>query len=183
MFSMASASLFLPFLPMLATQILLNNLLYDTSQFAIPLDEVDELEVLRPRTMSLREIKRFMWSYGLLSSVFDFVTFGVLLLIFRADQSVFQAGWFIESILTQILVIYIIRTKLVPFKESRPAIALVASTLLVVLASLIVVMSPLRLIFRFGYLSLIQVITLVGVVMAYLLFAELIKKRFYDSQR
>lgn len=182
MFSMAGASLFLPFLPMLATQILLNNLLYDTSQFAIPLDNVDESEVLKPHTLNLKEIKRFMWSYGLLSSVFDFVTFGTLLLIFHADQSVFQAGWFLESILTQIFVVYIIRTKLIPFKESKPAAALVASTLLVALVALIVVVSPLRLIFHFGALSAIQIFALVGVVVAYLFFAELIKGNFYGSQ-
>lgn len=182
MFSMAGASLFLPFLPMLATQILLNNLLYDSSQFAIPLDNVDESEVLQPHTLSLGEIKRFMWSYGLLSSAFDFITFGALMLVFHADQSVFQAGWFLESILTQIFVIYIIRTKLIPFKESKPAIALVASTLLVALAAFVVVISPLRLIFRFGGLSLIQIFALVGIVAVYLTFAELIKKKFYDSQ-
>jgi Mg2+-importing ATPase len=182
MFSMAGASLFLPFLPMLATQILLNNLLYDSSQFAIPLDNVDESEVLKPHTLSIREIKRFMWSYGLLSSVFDFITFGALMLVFHADQSVFQAGWFLESILTQIFVIYIIRTKLIPFKESKPALALVTSTLMVAFAAFAVVISPLRLIFRFGSLSFIQIITLVGIVAVYLLFAEIIKKKFYESK-
>lgn len=183
MFSMAGASLFLPFLPMLATQILLNNLLYDTSQFAIPLDNVDESEVLEPHTLSISEIKRFMWSYGLLSSVFDFITFGALMLVFHADQSIFQAGWFLESILTQIFVIYIIRTKLIPFKESRPALALVVSTLAVALAAFAVVISPLRLIFRFGGLSLVQIFALIGIVAVYLLFAEIIKKRFYGSKR
>jgi len=184
MFSMAGASLFLPFLPMLATQILLNNLLYDTSQFAIPLDNVDESEVLQPHTLSLSEIKRFMWSYGLLSSAFDFITFGALMLVFHADQSVFQAGWFLESILTQIFVIYIIRTKLIPFKESKPALALVISTLLVAFAAFaVVIITPLRLIFRFGSLSIIQIASLVGIVLVYLLFAEIIKKKFYESQR
>ncbi|MCX6728954.1 MAG: magnesium-translocating P-type ATPase [Candidatus Saccharibacteria bacterium] len=183
MFSMAGASLFLPFLPMLATQILLNNLLYDSSQFAIPLDNVDEIDVLQPHTLSLSEIKRFMWSYGLLSSAFDFITFGALLLVFHADQSVFQAGWFLESILTQIFVIYVIRTRLIPFKQSKPALALVISTLLVAFAAFVVVLSPIRLIFRFGLLSLIQIFTLVGIVVVYLLFAEIIKKRFYGSRK
>lgn len=182
MFSMAGASLFLPFLPMLATQILLNNLLYDTSQFAIPLDNVDDTEIQKPHTLSIHDIKRFMWSYGLLSSVFDFVTFGVLLFIFKADQSVFQVGWFIESILTQIFIIYIIRTRLVPFKESRPSSALVIGTLSIAIVALVIVLSPLRLIFHFGYLSLAQVAILVGVVTVYLLFAEIIKKKFYGSQ-
>jgi Mg2+-importing ATPase len=156
-------------------------LLYDSSQFAIPLDAVDESEVITPHTLSIREIKRFMWSYGLLSSIFDFVTFGTLLLIFHTDQSVFQAGWFLESILTQVFVVYIIRTKLIPFKQSWPSPALIASTLLVVLVSFVVVISPIRFIFQFGGLSVIQILSLVMVVAVYLLFAQLIKKKFYGS--
>ncbi len=182
MFSMAGASIFLPFLPMLATQILLNNLLYDASQFAIPLDNVDESEVLQPHTLSIPDIKKFMWSYGLLSSIFDFTTFGILMLVFRADQSVFQAGWFLESIMTQVLVVYIIRTKLIPFKQSKPAGLLVASTLAVVTVALLMVLLPLRTIFKFGLLSPIQIATLVGVVVIYLFFAEFIKARFYGSR-
>jgi len=183
MFSMAGASLFLPFLPMLATQILLNNLLYDTSQFAIPLDNVDESEVLQPHTLSIKEIKKFMWSYGLLSSIFDFTTFGLLMLIFHTDQSVFQAGWFLESIMTQVFVVYIIRTRLIPFKESKPAAILVTSTLLVVLAALLVVLLPLRTIFHFGLLSSLQIGALACVVIIYLFFAEIIKSRFYGSRQ
>ena len=182
MLSMAGASLFLPFLPMLATQILLNNLLYDTSQFAIPFDNVDESEILQPHTLSIRGIKNFMWSYGLLSSVFDFTTFGLLLLIFHADESVFQAGWFLESMLTQIFVVYVIRTRLVPFKQSRPSALLVASTLLVAVGALIFVLSPIRTLFHFGPLPANQIFALVCVVMCYLFFAELIKGRFYDSR-
>ena len=182
MFSMAGASLFLPFLPMLATQILLNNLLYDTSQFAIPLDNVDESEVLQPHTLSITDIKKFMWSYGLLSSFFDFTTFGVLMLVFRTGQSTFQAGWFLESIMTQVFVVYIIRTRLVPFKQSKPAAMLVVSTLSVVTIALLAVLLPLRTIFGFGLLQPIQIGTLVGVVVIYLFFAELIKNRFYGSR-
>ncbi len=182
MFSMAGASLFLPFLPMLATQILLNNLLYDTSQFAIPLDNVDDSEVLKPHTLNIKEIRKFMWSYGLLSSIFDFITFGILMLVFRADQAHFQAGWFIESIMTQIFVVYIIRTRLNPFKESKPSKPLIASTLLVITAALLVILLPIREIFRFGLLSPVQIGALVCVVAVYLCFAELIKRRFYGSQ-
>ena len=181
MFSMAGASLFLPFLPMLATQILLNNLLYDSSQFAIPLDNVDESEIMKPHTLSIREIKKFMWSYGLLSSIFDFTTFGVLLLVFHADQSLFQAGWFLESIMTQVFVVYIIRTKLVPFKESRPSTLLILSTLLVILTSLLIILLPIRNLFHFGHLLPIQIISLSGVVIIYLFFAQLIKSRFYGD--
>jgi Mg2+-importing ATPase len=181
MFSMAGASLFLPFLPMLATQILLNNLLYDASQFAIPLDNVDDEEVKAPHTLSIKEIKKFMWSYGLLSSVFDFTTFGVLLLIFNAGEGIFQAGWFIESIMTQVLVVYVIRTRLTPFKESRPARWLVISTLSAVLLAFVAIFSPLHELFRFGPISVLQVLALAGLVAIYLVLAELIKKRLYGG--
>lgn len=183
MFSMAGASLFLPFLPMRATQILLNNLLYDGSQFAIPLDNVDKGEVVKPHTLSIAEIKRFMWSYGLLSSVFDFVTFGTLLLIFHTHETTFQAGWFLESILTQVLVVYIIRTRLVPFKESRPAIALIASTLVVAALAFVVIILPIHRLFHFGSITAIQVISLTAIVAMYLIFAEILKRRFYTNQK
>lgn len=179
MFSMAGASLFLPFLPMLATQILLNNLLYDVSQFAIPLDNVDDGEILKPHTMSMKSIKGFMWSYGLLSSVFDFITFGVLILVFHANQATFQAGWFIESIMTQVLVVHVIRTRLVPFRDSRPAKALVASTLGIVAVAFLVVLTPIRDIFQFGLLAPAQIGTLVLIVVVYLVLAEVVKHKFY----
>ncbi len=182
MFSMAGASLFLPFLPLLATQILLNNLLYDTSQFAIPLDNVDEAEILTPRRLSMRDIKRFMWSYGILSSCFDFVTFGILLLIFHAQEGAFQAGWFLESILTQVLVVYIIRTRFVPFKQSRPALALALSTILICIVATLAVLLPIRGLFKFGGLGTVQVLSLMGVVVAYLVCAQLIKRRFYGGE-
>ncbi len=181
MLSMAGASLFLPFLPMLATQILLNNLLYDGSQLAIPLDNVDLSEILQPHKLSIAHIKRFMWSYGLLSSVFDFTTFGILLLIFHAHESVFQSGWFLESIFTQIFVVYVIRTRLVPFKESKPAVLLVVSTLTVALIALVVVLTPIRNVFHFGLLIPAQMAALAGVLIAYLLCAQAIKKKLYAS--
>ncbi len=181
MFSMAGASLFLPFLPMLATQILLNNLLYDTSQFAIPLDNVDESELVHPRTLKMRDIKRFMWSYGLLSSCFDFITFGVLIWLFHAREGVFQAGWFLESILTQVLVVYVIRTRLRPIVQSRPALPLVLSTMLVLMVSLLVVLSPMRSLFHFGHVRGGLLATLSIVVALYLICAQAIKRRFYGA--
>lgn len=179
MFSMAGASLFLPFLPMLAPQILLNNLLYDMSQFAIPLDNVDETEVTRPHTLSIKMIKRFMWSYGLLSSIFDFTTFGVLLLLFHVTEGTFQSGWFIESMMTQVFVVYIIRTRRVPFVESRPSLVLVFSTIAVVVGAFIAVLSPLRHLLSFGMLTFMQIIALASIVFVYLVLAQLIKKKFY----
>ena len=182
MFSMAGASIFLPFLPMLATQILLNNLLYDASQFAIPMDNVDESDVLKPQPLNIAKIKKFMWSYGLLSSLFDFTTFGLLMLVFHADQATFQAGWFLESIMTQTLVIFIIRTRKSLLHGSKPAKVLIFSTIAVVLTALMIVLLPIRSIFHFGLLTPIQIISLVGVVAVYLFFAELIKQRFYGTK-
>jgi len=182
MFSMAGASLFLPFLPLLATQILLNNLLYDTSQFAIPLDNVDESEIARPRRLRMADIKKFMWSYGILSSVFDYITFGVLLLVFHANEGVFQAGWFFESILTQVFVVYVIRTRRMPLRESRPALPLVLRTLLIGIIATLVVLLPVRHWFKFGLLRPAQVAALVVTVLAYLCFAQIIKRRFYGGE-
>lgn len=181
MFSMAGGSLFLPFLPMKATQILLNNLLYDTSQFALPLDNVDEAEILKPRILSLKAIKRFMWSYGLLSSAFDFTTFGLLLLIFHANEATFQAGWFLESIMTQVFVVYVIRTRFKPFLESRPGTIVVLSSLLIAFGAIAVITSPLHTLFGFNHLSGIQFTALAGVVGVYLACAQLIKRRFYGG--
>lgn len=179
MFSMAGGSLFLPFLPMQATQILLNNLLYDTSQFALPLDNVDESEVMKPRILSLTAIKKFMWSYGLLSSVFDFMTFGLLLFVFHANEATFQAGWFLESIITQVFVVYIIRTRFMPFIQSRPGTIVVLSSLLVAFAAITVIVSPMRRLFGFGTLNGVQLAALATTVGVYLVCAQLIKRHFY----
>ena len=127
MFSMAGGVLMLPFLPMLPTQILLNNLLYDLSELAIPLDRVSDAVVARPRTWNLIIVRKFMYLFGPLSSVFDFISFGLLLWVFRADEALFHTGWFVESLATQILVIFIIRTAQ-PLRD-RPHPALVASSL------------------------------------------------------
>jgi Mg2+-importing ATPase len=131
MFSMAGASAFLPFLPMLPIQILLNNFLYDFSQLTIPTDSVDEEFVRKPRQWDIGLIRSFMLYVGPISSVFDFLTFYVLLRCFNASQPFFNTGWFVESLATQTLVIYVIRTMGNPF-ESRPSRPLLISTLLVV---------------------------------------------------
>ena len=110
MFSMAGAALFLPFLPMLPTQILLNNLLYDLAQLTIPTDNVDAGYTARPRRWDISVIRRFMLVIGPVSSLFDFLTFGVLLYAFHFAQAAFQTGWFVESLATQVLVLFVIRT-------------------------------------------------------------------------
>lgn len=180
MFSMAGASLFLPFLPMKATQILLNNLLYDSSQLSIPLDNVDDSEIRQPHRLGIADIKKFMLSFGLLSSLFDFVTFGILLLAFRANESTFQSGWFIESMLTQVLVVYVIRTKKIPFKQSKPATVLVLSTMLIFCVAILVIAWPsVRNLFHFGALNIWQSTSLALIVAAYLVSAEFVKLRVY----
>lgn len=183
MISMAIASLFLPFLPLLATQILLNNLLYDMSQFALPLDRVDKEEIKRPHILSMTEIKRFMLAYGLLSTAFDLMMFWLLLQVFKVDQASFQAGWFLESIITQVLVVYVIRSRKVFFKAARPSWWLMANTAVVVTVAIGFVLLPVRHIFGFGALSLHQIFALGVVVILYLVAAELLKRTFYGQRR
>lgn len=135
MFSMAGASLLLPFLPMLPVQILLNNLLYDLSEAAIPLDRVDPEALLRPKRWDMGAVRKFMLLFGPISSLFDFVTFYIVLQVFQADESLFQTSWFVESIATQVLVIFIIRTA-TPFRDF-PHPALTAASLAAVAVALL----------------------------------------------
>jgi len=179
MFSMAGASLLLPFLPMLAPQILLNNLLYDTSQIALPTDNVDESSIKRPHRLSISGIRKFMIVFGPLSSVFDFVTFGVLLGVFHLHESSFQAGWFLESMLTQTLVVFVIRTRKVPFMQSRPSAGLIASTVFALGAAILFVTTPLAHFFYFGNIPLISFVWIVGIVLVYLGLTQAIKAAFY----
>ena len=141
MFSMAAGVLFLPFLPMLPTQILLNNLLYDLSEAMIPLDRVSDSMAAKPRRWDLDIVRKFMFVFGPLSSIFDFATFGLLLWVFHADEKLFQTGWFVESLATQTLVIFIIRTSH-PLRDP-PHPALAASTLLACALAVALPYSPL----------------------------------------
>ena len=131
MFSMAGAALFLPFLPMLPTQILLNNFLYDFAQITIPSDNIDPSYVRRPQRWDIRLIRNFMVTLGPVSSLYDFLTFFVLLAVFRFGEQAFHTGWFLESLATQTLVLFVIRTPGRPWRH-RPSTALIATTLLVV---------------------------------------------------
>lgn len=142
MFSMAGASVALPFLPMLPTQILLNNFLYDLAQVTIPTDRIDESYARKPHRWNVEGIRNFMLTIGPISSLYDFLTFYVLLNVFRADEKLFHTGWFIESLATQTLVIFVIRTTGNPLK-SRPSAPLVVSTIMVVLIGIILPFSPL----------------------------------------
>lgn len=179
MFSMAGASLILPFLPMLAPQILLNNLLYDFSQIALPTDHVDDSAIKLPHRLSIRGIRKFMLVFGPLSSLFDFATFGVLIFVFHLGAAGFQAGWFLESMLTQTLVVYIIRTKRLPFLESNPSLSLVGSTLIAIGAAFAFVLTPLAAFFDFGSVPLASFAWIAIIVFVYLLAAQLAKVAFY----
>ena len=143
MFSAAGASIFLTFLPMLPSQILLNNLLYDTSQLAIPTNEVDPEQVARPTRWDVSFIRRFMLFFGPISSVFDFITFGVMLWVFHAGPALFRSGWFVESLATQTLVIFAIRTRRIPFFRSRPSLPLTLAALAVVTVGAVLPFTPL----------------------------------------
>ena len=142
MFSMAAATLVLPFLPMLPLQILLNNFLYDLSESAVPTDRVDPQELVAPPHWDMRFIRTFMVAMGPISSVFDFLTFFLMLAVFHANEALFHTGWFVESLVTQVLVIFVIRTRLNPLR-SRPSAALTATSLSVVAVAALLPFTPL----------------------------------------
>jgi Mg2+-importing ATPase len=178
MFSMAGAALFLPFLPMLPTQILLNNVLYDVSEVPIPLDEVDAEELRKPRVLDMKFIRDFMLVIGPISSAFDFLTFYVLLMVLKADQALFQTGWFVESLCTQVLVIFVIRTRGNPFK-SRPNRVLAATSVVVAALGALLPFTPVGTYFGFIPLPTKFYLILAAMVVVYLLAVELAKKAFY----
>jgi Mg2+-importing ATPase len=178
MFSMAGASLFLPFLPMLPTQILLNNMLYDVSEIPIPLDRVDDEETRRPRQWDMTFVRNFMLAVGPVSSLFDFLTFYVLLAVLHADQALFQTGWFIESLATQVLVIFVIRTRGNPLR-SAPHPLLVTTSLAVVVAAACLPFTSLGTYFGFVPPPATFYYILTGMAVAYLILVELVKMAFY----
>jgi Mg2+-importing ATPase len=178
MFSMAGAALFLPFLPMLPIQVLLNNLLYDVSQIAIPFDHVDQETTERPVQWDMHLITRFMLVFGPLSSLFDFLTFYALIALFGAGEALFQTGWFIESLATQVLVIFAIRTRRRLFR-SRPHPALAALAVGIVAIGIALPFTPLAHWFGFQQPPGGFFIFLIVTVPAYLLLVELVKHAFY----
>jgi Mg2+-importing ATPase len=183
MFSAAGASLFLSFLPMLPSQILLNNLLYDSSQLAIPTDNVDAEQLHRPSHWDLGFIRRFMIVFGPLSSVFDFATFAVMLWVFHAHAAEFRSGWFVESLATQTLVIFAIRTRRVPFFRSHPSLPLTVSALGVVAVGAVLPATPLAHALGFSPLPGAFFAALVAMVVAYLVLIEFGKRIFYRTAR
>ena len=179
MFSAAAASALLPFLPMLPSQILLNNLLYDSSQLAIPTDRVDEDQLQAPSHWNIAFIRRFMLTFGPISSLFDFLTFGLMLGVLHAGATEFRTGWFVESLATQTLIIFAIRTRKVPFFRSRASVPLTITSLTVVAVGVVLTISPLAHPLGFTALPLQFFAALVGFVVAYLILVELTKKWFY----
>jgi len=178
MFSMAGATLFLSFLPMLPAQILLNNLLYDVSELPIPMDNVDAEYLSHPRHWDTTFIRDFMWVVGPVSSVFDFLMFFLLLKVFNAGEALFHTGWFIESIATQVLVIFVIRTRGNPFK-SRPGRLLTFTSLAVVLCAAVLPFTPLAGILGFVPPPPLFFLILPVMVICYLLAVEFMKRLFY----
>jgi Mg2+-importing ATPase len=176
MFSMAGAAVFLPFLPMLPTQILLNNFLYDLAQITIPSDNVDARFTRKPRKWDIAVIRRFMFVLGPVSSLFDFLTFFVLLRLFHASETAFHTGWFIESLATQTLVIFSIRTAGSPF-ASRPSPALMLTTVGVVAFGLTLPFSPFAHWLGFVPLPPMFIVFLVAATVTYLGVVEIVKRR------
>jgi Mg2+-importing ATPase len=180
MFSMAAASLFLPFLPMLPTQILLNNFLYDTSQIAVPGDNVDPALLQKPKRWQIGFIRQFMTIIGPISSIYDFLTFGVLLWMFHASNNapLFRTGWFVESLATQTLVVFVIRTAGNPF-QSRPSGQLLISVLAITVVGAVLPYTPLGPLLGFTPLplSLLGAISLLA--LTYLILVQAVKTWFY----
>jgi Mg2+-importing ATPase len=178
MFSMAGASLFLKFLPMLPAQILLNNLLYDASQMAIPTDVVDEELLRRPKRWRTAFIRQFMLIIGPISSIYDFLTFGVLIFAFRASPTLFHTGWFVESLVTQTLVVFVIRTAGNPLR-SRSSRALALAVLGVVVVAFALPYTPMGAVVGLTPMPASLVVTIVVLVATYLLLVQFVKSWFY----
>lgn len=181
-FSVLVASVLLPFLPMLPLQLLVQNLLYDSSQIAIPFDHVDEELVSRPLKWNPDGIGRFMLFFGPLSSVFDLVTFAVMWFVFKAnsvdDQALFQSGWFVVGLLTQTLIVHMIRTPKISFIESRPAGPLLGATVLVMAIGIFLPMGPLAAYFKLEALPWAYFAWLAGILLGYAVLTSLMK-RYY----
>lgn len=180
MFSMAGASLLLPFLPMLPTQILLNNFLYDLAQITIPTDKVDETYLRRPQRWDLALLRRFMLVIGPVSSLYDFLTFTVLLHVLSFDETRFHTGWFLESLATQTLVLFVIRTRGRPWSQ-WPSAALTITTLAVVAVGLVLPYTAVGAALGLAPLPGSYFVFLALVVSSYLVFVELVKRRLWRS--
>jgi Mg2+-importing ATPase len=181
MFSVAGASIILPFLPMLPIQILLNNLLYDLSQLTISSDHIDTDYLKLPKKWDIGSIKHFMLIFGPISSLSDFLTFFILLKVLNAQSALFQTGWFVESLLSQTIIIFSIRTSVVPFFKSKPSLLLVISSIIVAIIALILPFSPVANLFSFVAPPIRFYIYLPFIMFFYLFSVEIAKLWFHKS--
>jgi Mg2+-importing ATPase len=181
MFSVVGASAFLPFLPMLPIQVLTNNLLYDFSQTTIPTDEVDADWLTKPRKWTIGEIQRFILFIGPISSIFDYLTFFIMLYVFNAwtDPALFHTGWFVESLFTQTLIIHVIRTNKIPFLESRASWPLIATSLIIVTVGAWLTISPFAGALGFVPLPALYWLLLAGMLVGYVILTQGVKTWFF----
>jgi len=178
MFSMAGISLFIPFLPLLPKQILLTNLMTDFPEMTIATDRVDEQMIDYPRRWDIKAIRKFMITFGLVSSVFDYLTFGLLLVVLHANEGQFRTGWFLESVISASIIVLIIRSRK-PFFRSRPGKYLLIATLSIAAITLVFPFTPLGRIFGFSPLGLTTYLLLLLIVVVYIIAAEITKTIFY----
>ena len=179
MFSMAGVSLMLPFLPLLPKQILLTNLLTDFPEMTIAADRVDQELVSKPRRWDIHFISKFMLVFGLLSSVFDYITFGALLFLLHADSAQFRTGWFMESVISASMIVLVIRTRQSIF-HSKPSPYLFGATIAIAIITLIIPYTPLASVLGFQALPLSFVLILMAIVALYVTAAEIVKGIFYS---
>ncbi len=180
MFSMAGVSLFIPFLPLLPKQILLTNLMTDFPEMTIATDNVDEEMIDYPRRWDIKAIRKFMITFGLVSSVFDYLTFGLLLLIIHANEGQFRTGWFLESVISASIIVLVIRSRK-PFFRSKPGKYLLIATLSIAVITIILPFSPIGKLFGFSPLSLYTYLLLMLIVVIYIIAAEITKRIFYKK--
>ena len=180
MFSMAGVSLFIPFLPLLPKQILLTNLMTDFPEMTIATDSVDEQMIDYPRRWDIKAIRKFMITFGLVSSVFDYLTFGLLLLVLHANEGQFRTGWFLESVISASMIVLVIRSRK-PFFRSRPGKYLLIATLSIAAITLILPFTPLGNVFGFSPLTFSTYLLLLAIVVVYILAAEITKRIFYKK--
>ena len=185
MFSMLGASALLPFLPMLPIQILINNLLYDISQISIPWDTMDEDYIEKPRKWDAGGIGKFMLYVGPISSIFDYATFAVLWFLFKANspqhQGFFQTGWFIESLLSQTLIIHMIRTRKIPFIQSWATAPVIALTTAIMAIGIFLPFSPLAAAFKLQPMPFMFFSWLIAILVAYCFLTQLVKTWFINK--
>ena len=158
---------------------LLGNLLYDVSELTIPTDNVDKTFIEKPRRLSVKFIRDYTLVFGLISSVFDIITFAILLFIFHASPQQFQSSWFIEGLATQVLIIFVIRTRITPFYRSKPSRLLTISSLTIVAVGFLIPYTPIGALFDFVAPPLEFYLALVGIIASYLVLVEVVKYYFY----